>query len=67
MAKALANRLKKVVGSMIGDTQTTFVKGRNILDGPLIINEVCSWAKKIKKRLFLLKVDFDKAFNSVNW
>ncbi|KAL4561276.1 hypothetical protein LXL04_033440 [Taraxacum kok-saghyz] len=67
MAKTLAIRLKGVVGSVIGDVQTAFLKGRNILDGPMIINEVCSWAKKSKQKLFLLKVDFDKAFDSINW
>ncbi|KAL4565092.1 hypothetical protein LXL04_029176 [Taraxacum kok-saghyz] len=65
--RRFANRLKRVVGSVIGDVQTTFISGRNILDGPFIINEVCSWAKKVKQKLFLLKVDFDKAFDSINW
>nr|KAJ0197785.1 hypothetical protein LSAT_V11C700368170 [Lactuca sativa] len=38
----------------------------NILDGPLIINEICSWAKQIKRKV-LFKFDFDKAFDSINW
>ena len=28
---------------------------------------MCGWAKSIKKKLLLFKVDFDKAFDSVNW
>lgn len=44
----------------------TYVDGRNILDGPLIINEICSWEKKIKNKFFLFKVDFEKPFDSVN-
>lgn len=55
------------VKQIIGETQTTFVEGRNILDGPIIINEVYSWAKKEKRKMFFLKIDFDKAFDSVNW
>lgn len=46
IAKALASRIKKVIGTVIDEVQTAFIEGRNILDGPLIINELCSWAKK---------------------
>ena len=31
IAKVLANRLKKVIGSVVGEAQTAFVAGRNIL------------------------------------
>ena len=67
ISKALSNRFKKVIGSVIDEVQSAYVEGRNILDGPLIVNEVCSWAKKLKKKILLFKVDFDKAFDSVNW
>lgn len=67
ISKLLATRLKKVIGGIIGDVQSAYVEGRNILDGPLVINELNSWAKKTKKKILLFKVDFDKAFDSVNW
>lgn len=35
--------------------------------GPLIINELYTWAKKVKKKILMFKVNFDKAFNSINW
>ncbi|GJV11628.1 RNA-directed DNA polymerase, eukaryota [Tanacetum coccineum] len=41
--------------------------GRQIIDGLLIVDEIISWAKKYKKRLMFLKVDFEKAFDSLNW
>ncbi|GJW45032.1 putative RNA-directed DNA polymerase, eukaryota, reverse transcriptase zinc-binding domain protein [Tanacetum coccineum] len=44
-----------------------FIKGRQIVDGPLIVNEIIAWAKKHKKRLMFLKVDFEKAFDSLSW
>lgn len=53
--------------SCIDDVQSAYVEGRNILDGPLIVNEICSWAKKVKRKVLLFKVDFDKAFDSINW
>jgi hypothetical protein len=67
LAKLLANRLKNVIGSVISDTQSAFVKGRQILDGILVANEVVDEAKKLKKDLLLFKVDFEKAYDSVDW
>lgn len=42
IAKVLAFRLKRVLGSVIDEVQTGFIKGWNILDGPSIINEICT-------------------------
>jgi hypothetical protein len=67
LAKVLANRLKVVMGTIIADTQTSFVKNRQILDGILIANEVVDEARKAKKELMLFKVDFEKAYDSVDW
>jgi hypothetical protein len=67
LAKVLANRLRLVVGSVISESQTAFVKDRQILDGILIANEVVDEARKSKKELLLFKVDFEKAYDSVDW
>ncbi|XP_045830878.1 uncharacterized protein LOC123922177 [Trifolium pratense] len=55
------------MGSVISVSQTAFVKGRQILDGILIANEVVDEARKSKKELLLFKVDFEKAYDSVDW
>jgi hypothetical protein len=39
LAKLLANRLRMVIGSVISEAQTIFIKDRQILDGILIANE----------------------------
>ncbi|MCI69324.1 cysteine-rich receptor-like protein kinase, partial [Trifolium medium] len=39
---------------------------RQILDGILIANEVVDEALKYKKDLMLFKVDFEKAYDSVD-
>ncbi|GAU44755.1 hypothetical protein TSUD_246480 [Trifolium subterraneum] len=67
LAKVLANRLRCVIGSVISDSQTAFVKDRQILEGILIANEAVDEARKYKKELLLFKVDFEKAYDSVDW
>ncbi|CAJ2635027.1 unnamed protein product [Trifolium pratense] len=67
LAKVLANRLRQVIGSVISESQTAFVKNRQILDGILIANEIVDEARKSKKDLMLFKVDFEKAYDSVDW
>jgi hypothetical protein len=67
LAKVLANRLRMVVGSVISDSQSAFIKGRQILDGILVANEIVDEATRNKKELLLFKVDFEKAFDSIDW
>jgi hypothetical protein len=38
--KILASRLKEVIDDIISENQTSFIKGRNILEGVLILHEV---------------------------
>lgn len=67
LAKLLSNRLRGVIGSVVSESQSAFVKNRQILDGILIANEVVDEACKSKKELMLFKVDFEKAYDSVDW
>ncbi|GJZ38047.1 RNA-directed DNA polymerase, eukaryota, reverse transcriptase zinc-binding domain protein, partial [Tanacetum coccineum] len=54
-------------GDIVSDVQSAFIKGRQILDGPFILNEVIQWCKRKKKHAVIFKVDFEKAFDSVRW
>ena len=67
IAKVLSRRIKGVLPSIIGETQTAFVSGRQILDGALVANEVVNWLKKKRKSGVLLKMDFQKAYDTVDW
>ena len=67
IAKMLANRLRLVISSVVFKTQSAFIKNQQILDGILIANEVVDEARKLKKELMLFKVDFEKAYNSIDW
>jgi len=67
LSKVLANRLRKVVGNVVSDSQSTFIKGRQILDGILVANELIDDAKVKKKDLLKFKLDFEKAYDSIDW
>lgn len=67
LIKILASRLAKVIPSIIGRNQTAFIAGRQILDGCLVANEVIRMASIENHKLMLFKVDFEKAFDSLNW
>ncbi|GKF60287.1 cysteine-rich receptor-like protein kinase, partial [Tanacetum coccineum] len=67
ISKILANRLARVISSIIGPNQSAFIAGRQILDGRLIANEILRMASIEDHKLLLFKVDFEKAFDSVNW
>lgn len=67
IAKLLAERIKKVVGKLVGDAQNAFIGGRFILDGILIANETVEFLKRKKTSGLIFKVDFEKAYDSINW
>ncbi|XP_024640483.1 uncharacterized protein [Medicago truncatula] len=70
VAKVLARRLAKVMNPIISLNQSAFLKGRNLVDGVMAINEIVDFAKKFKKECLILKVDFEnfeKAYDSVDW
>ena len=67
IAKILSTRLKEVIAPLIDESQSAFVRNRQILDGVLIANETLRWLKKNKIPGSCIKLDFQKAYDSVNW
>ncbi|GKE47442.1 RNA-directed DNA polymerase, eukaryota, reverse transcriptase zinc-binding domain protein, partial [Tanacetum coccineum] len=67
LPKILANRLASVVKNIVSHEQSAFIAGRQILDGPLILSEVIDWYRQCNKKMMIFKVDFEKAYDSVNW
>nr|GFC35499.1 RNA-directed DNA polymerase, eukaryota, reverse transcriptase zinc-binding domain protein [Tanacetum cinerariifolium] len=83
IAKILSNRLVNVLGDIVNEVQSAFIAGRqmldgpfilnefnrhlSLLDGPFILNEVLQWCSRKKRKSLIFKVDFEKAFDSVRW
>jgi len=56
-----------VVNPIISSSQSAFIKGRHVVEGVLIVNEVLDLARTRKHEFSSLKVDFEKAYDSVDW
>ncbi|KAK3187885.1 hypothetical protein Dsin_027446 [Dipteronia sinensis] len=66
LAKVLSNRMRKVVNEVIGETQIAFVAGLQIIDSFVVANEVINSWRREKDGGLMLKLDFEKAYDSVD-
>jgi hypothetical protein len=67
ITKVLTNRLARCITSVISDLQYGFIKGRYIMDGVLSLHEIIHEVKRRKQNGVIFKVDFEKAYDKVNW
>lgn len=67
LAKVLANRMQGNLPLWIKASQTGFVKDRYILDNVFLAYEAMEWAKESHQDLVILMVDFQKAYDRINW
>jgi len=59
--------MKKVLPAVIDECQSTFLKDRGLLDSVVVANEVIEELKRGERRGLCLKVDYEKAYDSVSW
>jgi hypothetical protein len=67
VGKILANRLAPLLPSIVSINQSAFVRGRNIHDNFIFVQQMVKALHKKKEAHVLLKLDISKAFNSVSW
>ncbi|XP_057734478.1 uncharacterized protein LOC130949889 [Arachis stenosperma] len=65
ISKVLVQRMRRVMPDLVGETQSAFVQERKIHDGALITFETVQWLKQRKKKLAIIKLDFQKAYDRV--
>ncbi|RVW86687.1 LINE-1 retrotransposable element ORF2 protein [Vitis vinifera] len=63
----LSGRLRKVLHETIFGSQGAFVEGRQILDAVLIANEVVDEKRRSGEEGVVFKIDFEKAYDHVEW
>jgi Reverse transcriptase (RNA-dependent DNA polymerase) len=67
LSEVLANRLRKELHKLVDSRQTTFVKGRQLSENFIATRELLHHISHTKNKAVFLKLDFSKAFDSVNW
>ncbi|KAJ4789773.1 RNA-directed DNA polymerase (reverse transcriptase)-related family protein [Rhynchospora pubera] len=67
IAKVLASRLGQHINAMISPSQTGFIKGRLIHENFLTAREIIAHLCTCKEPAIMVKLDFYKAFDTVNW
>lgn len=65
-SKGMTIRLGPLMPKLINPCQNGFIKGRNIMNGVLALNEILREAKCCKQQGVVLKLDFEKAYDKVN-
>jgi exonuclease III len=66
-SSCIANRIKKVLHSLIHEDQTGFLAGRYIGDNLRLIYDIIHHLNTTNKPGLLISIDFEKAFDSVSW
>ena len=66
-AKSIANRIKKFLPKIINNDQTGFLKNRTIGENIRLIDSIIKYASTKQIPGLLLFIDFEKAFDSIEW
>jgi hypothetical protein len=64
--KVLNNRAIALADKVISSIQSTFIKGRFILDNVTVLHETLHYMHRRKKARVFFKVDFEKAYDKIN-
>lgn len=67
VAKVYANRMKPLLHHWILPSQTRFVPNICILDNVFLAFEAIEWTIENQQNLSMLLLDFEKAYDRVNW
>jgi hypothetical protein len=67
IAKGLSNRLQPKMKELVDEMQSGFIKDRSITENFATAIEMIQCSNRLKRPIIVLKLDFQKAFDSVHW
>jgi hypothetical protein len=65
--KVMINRMTGIASKLISPSQTTFMPGRNIMKGVVMLHGTIHEIHRKKMSEVILKLDFEKTYDKVNW
>jgi hypothetical protein len=66
VTKVMTNRMALVAQKILRPYKTTFMSGRKIMDGAIILHETIHEMRRNKLDSVILNLDFEKAYDKVN-
>lgn len=67
LATIMVKILKSILPRLIAEEQTGFVKGRQIVDGIIVAQEVINSLKNSQHKGMMIKLDLAKAYDKLSW
>ena len=67
IAKVLVNRLHEVLDGLISPFQSAFIPGQQMIDSVVLAEEMVAAWRRSGTACFMWKVDFAKAYDSIDW
>jgi hypothetical protein len=63
----MVTRLTEIATKVIDPSQSAFILGRNIMEGVVMLHENIHELHRKKMSGIILKLDFEKAYDKINW
>ena len=67
LAFTLAQRMQKIIGNVINNGQSAYIKGRYMGTNIRLVIDIIDYFDMMNDSGFLLMLDFKKAFDSIEW
>jgi hypothetical protein len=64
--KMLTDKITPIADNIISESQTAFIKGKNILEGVVILHEVMH-ELRTRRKGDMFKIDFEMSYDMVRW
>ena len=66
-AKWIASLLLQVIEKLVHPSQSAYIRGRFIGEGIKVIEGIIEYIRQLKLQGYILAIDFEKAFDSLEW